>query len=55
MIDWLNAPDGRFGADAAAGRDEVPAAKPDQAVAELTKSSAAASRVAVGRRSIITR
>ena len=37
VIDWLNAPDGRFGADPAKGRDELLARSLDEAVAELTK------------------
>ena len=37
MIDTLNAPDGRFGADAAAGRDELLVRCLSEAVAELTK------------------
>jgi penicillin amidase len=37
VLDWLNAPDGRFGADPAKGRDELLAKSLDEAVAELTK------------------
>jgi len=37
VIDWLNAPDGRFGADPAKGRDELLARSLDEAIAELTK------------------
>src|SRR5262245_13672001 len=37
VIDWLNAPDGRFGADPAKGRDELIARSLSEAVAELTK------------------
>jgi penicillin amidase len=37
VIDWLNAPDGRFGADPPKGRDELLARSLDEAVAELTK------------------
>jgi penicillin amidase len=37
VIDWLHAPDGRFGTDPVAGRDKVLAASLEQAVAELTK------------------
>ena len=37
MIDTLNAPDGRFGADAAAGRDALLVRCLTEAVAELTK------------------
>jgi len=37
VIDWLNAPDGRFGADPATGRDELLARSLGEAVAELTK------------------
>jgi penicillin amidase len=37
VIDWLNAPDGRFGADPAKGRDELVARSLVEAVAELTK------------------
>jgi penicillin G amidase len=37
VIDWLNAPDGRFGADPAKGRDELLARSLEEAVAELTK------------------
>jgi penicillin amidase len=37
VIDWLNAPDGRFGADPAQGRDEFLVKSLDEAVAELTK------------------
>jgi penicillin amidase len=37
VIDWLNAPDGRFGADPVKGRDELLARSLDEAVAELTK------------------
>src|SRR5206468_763275 len=36
MIDWLNAPDGRFGADPLAARDELLARSLHEAVAELT-------------------
>lgn len=36
-IDWLHAPDGRFGADPVAGRDAVVARSLDEAVAELTR------------------
>ena len=36
MIDWLNAPDGRFGADPTAARDELLARSLHEAVAELT-------------------
>jgi penicillin amidase len=37
VIDWLNAPDGRFGADPVKGRDELVARSLSEAVAELTK------------------
>src|SRR5262245_18253874 len=37
MIDWLNAPDGRFGADPIKGRDELVARSLTEAIAELTK------------------
>ena len=37
LIDWLHAPDGRFGANPVAGRDAVLARSMDEAVAELTK------------------
>jgi penicillin G amidase len=37
VIDWLNAPDGRFGADPRAGRDELLSRSLTEAVAELTK------------------
>lgn len=37
MIDWLQAPDGRFGPDPIAGRDAIVAKSLDEAVAELTK------------------
>jgi len=37
IIGWLEAPDGRFGADPIAGRDKVLLSSLDQAVAELTK------------------
>jgi len=37
VIDWLNAPDGRFGADPAKGRDELVARSLTEAVAELGK------------------
>jgi penicillin amidase len=37
VIDWLNAPDGRFGSDPAKGRDDLLARSLDEAVAELTK------------------
>jgi penicillin amidase len=37
VIDWLNAPDGRFGADPRAGRDELLSRSLIEAVAELTK------------------
>jgi penicillin amidase len=37
MLDFLHAPDGRFGADPIAGRDAVLARSMDEAVAELTK------------------
>jgi penicillin amidase len=37
VVDWLNAPDGRFGADPAKGRDELLARSLAEAVAELTK------------------
>jgi penicillin amidase len=37
VIDWLNAPDGRFAADPVKGRDELLARSLDEAVAELTK------------------
>ena len=36
MIDWLHAPDGRFGANPTAGRDALVARSMDEAVAELT-------------------
>lgn len=36
-IDWLNAPDGRFGADPIAGRNELLVRSLDEAVADLTK------------------
>ncbi len=38
MIDWLAAPDGRFGEDPIAGRDAVLKASLQEAVAELTKT-----------------
>jgi penicillin amidase len=37
LIDWLNAPDRRFGADPIAGRDALVVRSLDEAVAELTK------------------
>jgi penicillin amidase len=37
LIDWLHAPDGRFGANPIAGRDALVARSMDEAVAELTK------------------
>jgi penicillin G amidase len=37
IIDWLEAPDGRFGADPAAGRDALLARSLAEAVAELTR------------------
>jgi penicillin amidase len=37
IIDWLNAPDGRFGADPAKGRDELLTRSLTEAIAELTK------------------
>jgi penicillin amidase len=37
LIDWLHAPDGRFGANPVAGRDALVARSMDEAVAELTK------------------
>jgi penicillin G amidase len=37
IIDWLQAPDGRFGEQPIAGRDKVLASSLEQAVAELTK------------------
>jgi penicillin G amidase len=37
MIDWLSAPDSRFGADPAAGRDALLRESLDAAVAELTR------------------
>ncbi len=37
MIDWLEAPDGRFGDDPAAGRDRLLARSLGEAVSELTK------------------
>jgi len=37
VIDWLYAPDGRFGADPMAGRDALVVRSLDEAVAELTK------------------
>ena len=37
LIDWLHAPDGRFGPNPIAGRDTLLARSMDQAVAELTK------------------
>src|SRR5438067_1991782 len=37
VIDWLHAPDGRFGADPAKGRDELLARSLTEAVAELAK------------------
>jgi penicillin amidase len=37
VIDWLNAPDGRFGADPSKGRDELLSRSLVEAVAELTK------------------
>ncbi len=37
VIDWLNAPDGRFGADPVRGRDELLVRSLTEAVAELTK------------------
>ena len=37
IIDWLNAPDGRFGADPQKGRDELLARSLTEAIDELTK------------------
>ena len=37
LIDWLQSPDGRFGANPTAGRDAIVAKSMDEAVAELTK------------------
>ncbi len=37
LIDWLHAPDGRFGPNPVAGRDALVARSMDEAVAELTK------------------
>lgn len=37
VIDWLHAPDGRFGANPIAGRDALVARSMDEAVAELTR------------------
>lgn len=37
VIDWLQSPDGRFGANPIAGRDAIVAKSLDEAVAELTK------------------
>jgi penicillin amidase len=37
VIDWLNAPDGRFGPDSRKGRDEIVARSLKEAVDELTK------------------
>jgi penicillin amidase len=37
VIDWMHAPDGRFGTDPVAGRDRLLASSLEQAVAELTK------------------
>ena len=37
VIDWLNAPDGRFGDDPVKGRDEILSRSLAEAVAELTK------------------
>jgi penicillin G amidase len=37
VIDWLNAPDGRFGADPTKGRDELLLKSLEEAVDELTK------------------
>jgi len=37
LIDWLQSPDGRFGANPIAGRDAVVIKSMDEAVAELTK------------------
>jgi penicillin amidase len=37
IIDWLQSPDGRFGANPIAGRDAIVAKSMDEAVAELTK------------------
>jgi penicillin G amidase len=37
LIDWLHAPDGRFGVDPIKGRDALLARSMDEAVAELTK------------------
>ena len=37
VIDWLHAPDGRFGASPIAGRDALVARSMDEAVAELTQ------------------
>src|SRR5262245_28316224 len=37
VIDWLNAPDGRFGPDSRKGRDELLARSLNEAAAELTK------------------
>ena len=37
MIDWLQSPDGRFGANPIAGRDALVSKSMDEAVAELTK------------------
>ena len=49
VIDWLYAPDGRFGADPIAGRDALLVRSLDEAVAELTKRFGAGQRqVAMG-------
>ena len=37
VIDWLNAPDGRFGADTQKGRDEILARSLTEAIDELTR------------------
>lgn len=37
IIDWLQSPDGRFGANPIAGRDAIVAKSMDEAVAELTR------------------
>ena len=37
IIDWMYAPDGRFGADPIKGRDALVAASFEQGVAEVTK------------------
>ncbi|PYQ98818.1 MAG: penicillin acylase family protein [Acidobacteria bacterium] len=51
VIDWLNAPDGRFGADPVRGRDELLVRSLTEAVAELTMPTCGGG----DRRNIITR